>query len=90
MVREVGEQFEIIAGERRWRAHQNLGRKMILARILKASDLSSASLSLIENLQREDLNPIEEAMGYHSLINEFNLTQVKVGGKGREELGVCY
>ena len=86
VVREVGEQFEIIAGERRWRAHQNLGRKMILARILKASDLSSASLSLIENLQREDLNPIEEAMGYHSLINEFNLTQVKVAervGKSR-------
>ena len=90
VVREVGEQFEIIAGERRWPVYQNLGRKMILARILKASDLSSASLSLIENLQREDLNPIEEAMGYNSLMNEFNLTQVKVAEKGWEEPGLCH
>ena len=58
-------------------------------RVLEASDISSASLSLIENLQREGLNPIEEAMGYHSLVNEFNLTQAKVAervGKSRAHI----
>lgn len=86
VVRKSGEVFELVAGERRWRAHQKLGRKKVLARILQATDLSSASLSLIENLQREGLNPIEEALGYHSLVNDFNLTQAKVAervGKSR-------
>lgn len=84
--RKVGDTFELVAGERRWRAHQLLGRSKILVRVLRASDISSASLSLIENLQREGLNPIEEALGFHSLIHEFNLTQVKVAervGKSR-------
>lgn len=86
VVRKSGEVFELVAGERRLRAHQKLGRKKVLARILQATDLSSASLSLIENLQREGLNPIEEALGYHSLVNDFNLTQTKVAervGKSR-------
>ncbi len=86
VARKVGSVFELVAGERRWRAHQHLGRNKILVRVLSATDISSASFSLIENLQREGLNPIEEAMGYHSLINEFNLTQVKVAervGKSR-------
>ena len=86
VVRRSGESFELIAGERRWRAHEFLGREKILARVLDASDLSSASLSLIENLQREGLNPIEEAMGYHSLVHDFSLTQAKVAervGKSR-------
>jgi len=86
VARKVGDVYELVAGERRWRAHQHLGRNKILVRILSASDISSASLSLIENLQREGLNPIEEAMGYYSLINEFSLTQIKVAervGKSR-------
>lgn len=86
VARKVGDVYELVAGERRWRAHQHLGRDKILVRVLSATDISSASLSLIENLQREGLNPIEEAMGYHSLINEFNLTQAKVAervGKSR-------
>jgi ParB family chromosome partitioning protein len=86
VARKVGDVYELVAGERRWRAHQHLGRSKILVRVLSASDISSASLSLIENLQREGLNPIEEAMGYHSLINEFSLTQIKVAervGKSR-------
>ncbi len=86
VVRRSGDSFELIAGERRWRAHEFLGREKILARVLDASDLSSASLSLIENLQREGLNPIEEAMGYHSLVHDFSLTQAKVAervGKSR-------
>ena len=85
-VRKAENSYEIIAGERRWRAHEHLGRKTILARILIADDLSSASLSLIENLQREGLNPIDEAMGYHSLVHDFRLTQSKVAervGKSR-------
>ncbi len=86
VVRKSGEKFEIIAGERRWRAHRKLGRERILARILPVTDVSSASLSLIENLQREDLNPLEEALGYHALVNDFSLTQAKVAervGKSR-------
>ena len=59
-------------------AHQHLRRSSILARILPSNDLSSASLSLIENLQREELNPIEEAMGYQSLIADFQLSQQEV------------
>ncbi|MBT3636564.1 MAG: ParB/RepB/Spo0J family partition protein [Opitutae bacterium] len=85
-VRKSENSYEMIAGERRWRAHEHLGRKTILARVLSASDLSSASLSLIENLQREGLNPIDEAMGYHSLVHDFSLTQAKVAervGKSR-------
>ena len=86
VARKVGDVYELVAGERRWRAHQHLGRDKILVRVLSATDLSSASLSLIENLQREGLNPVEEAMGFHSLVNEFNLTQAKVAervGKSR-------
>ena len=86
VVRKSGDSFELIAGERRLRAHEFLGRVKILTRVLNASDLSSASLSLIENLQREGLNPIEEAMGYHSLVHDFSLTQAKVAervGKSR-------
>ena len=85
-VRKTENSYEMIAGERRWRAHEHLGRKTILARIFLADDLSSASLSLIENLQREGLNPIDEAMGYHSLVHDFSLTQSKVAervGKSR-------
>lgn len=88
VVRQAEEQglYEIIAGERRWRAHRELGRKTVLVRVVDATDLSSASLSLIENLQRENLNPIEEALGFASLLNDFNLTQAQVAervGKSR-------
>ena len=78
--------YQLIAGERRWRAHQLLKREKILARVMTTSEISSASLSLIENLQREGLNPLEESMGYHSLVDEFGLTQAKVAervGKSR-------
>ena len=86
VARKVGDKFELVAGERRWRAHQLLGKSKILVRVLPASDVSSASLSLIENLQREGLNPIEEALGYNSLVVDFNLTQANVAervGKSR-------
>lgn len=86
VVRAVGDRFQLIAGERRWRAFQKLGLKGIPARVMTSSDASSASLALIENLQRADLNPIEEAHGYASLIRDFDLTQDAAAqrvGKGR-------
>jgi ParB family chromosome partitioning protein len=86
VVRKTGEKFQLIAGERRWRAFQLLKIKSIPARIVEASNASSAALGLIENLQREGLNPIEEAHGYASLIRDFDLTQESAAervGKGR-------
>lgn len=86
VVRAVGDKFQLIAGERRWRAFQQLKLKTIPARVMTASDASSASLAMIENLQRADLNPIEEAHGYASLIRDFDLTQDAAAqrvGKGR-------
>ena len=86
VVRKVGDKFQLIAGERRWRAFQHLKIKSIPARIVEASNASSAALGLIENLQREGLNPIEEAHGYASLIRDFDLTQESAAervGKGR-------
>lgn len=90
VVRELSEgKFELIAGERRWRAFQILKLKMIPARVVKASDASSAAMTLIENLQRADLNPIEEAIGLGSLMRDFNLTQEAVServGKARSSI----
>lgn len=75
VVRKVGEKFQLIAGERRWRAFQHLKIKTIPARVIVANDATSASIALIENLQRENLNAMEEAFGYASLIRDFDLTQ---------------
>jgi ParB family chromosome partitioning protein len=70
--------FEIIAGERRFRACKKLNKETIPVRILEVDDIASAALALIENLQRTDLNPVEEARGYQTLMKEFGLTQEKV------------
>lgn len=86
VVRAVEDRFELIAGERRLRACQSLQMKRIPARIIIASETSSAVMSLIENLQRENLDPIEEATGYASLMTDFSLTQESVAervGKAR-------
>lgn len=86
VVRKQGEKYELIAGERRWRAFQQLKIKSIPARLVEASNASAAALGLIENLQREGLNAIEEAHGYASLIRDFDLTQEIAAervGKGR-------
>ena len=86
VVRPAKDHYELIAGERRWRAFQHLKLKKIPAHIMNVSDVSSATLSLIENLQREGLNPIEEALGVASLIKDFSLTQDAVSerlGKAR-------
>lgn len=67
--------YQIIAGERRWRASRLAGLKEIPVRVIEADDRRTAELALVENLQREDLNPIEEAKGYRTLIEEYGLTQ---------------
>ncbi len=78
--------YEIIAGERRWRAAKMAGLSEIPAIIFDGDDLKTAQVSLIENIQREDLNPIEEALAYEMLIDRFDLTQDQVAkqvGKSR-------
>jgi len=86
VVREVDGHLELIAGERRWRAAQLIGLPEVPVILRQADDRSVLELALIENLQRENLNAIEEALGYAQLIEKFHLTQeqaaVKVG-KGR-------
>ena len=78
--------YQIIAGERRWRAARLAGLKDIPAVIIEADDKKTMELALIENLQRQDLNPIEEALGYQTLMQEYGLTQdetAKQVGKSR-------
>ena len=70
--------YQIIAGERRWRASRIAGLTEIPAVILEADDRKAMELALIENLQRQDLNPVEEALGYQSLMKEYGLTQEEV------------
>lgn len=73
--------YKIVAGERRWRASKKAGLEEIPAVIRDYSDEQVAEIALIENLQREDLNPIEEALGYKALLEEFNLTQELISQK---------
>ena len=90
IVRQVGARFELIAGERRWRAAQEIGLATVPAIVRTASDLEVLELSLIENLQRADLNPIEEAQGYARLANEFGMRQEDIALKvGRSRAAVA-
>ena len=90
IVRQVGTRFELIAGERRWRAAQEIGLTEAPVIIRRASDLEVLELSLIENLQRADLNPIEEAQGYARLANEFAMRQEDIALKvGRSRAAVA-
>lgn len=81
IVRSSGGRFEIIAGERRWRAAQLAGLKTVPAVIRKADDREVMELALVENLQRENLNPIEEAAGLRQLIQQFDLRQDEAAQK---------
>lgn len=81
IVREQGDHLELIAGERRWRAAQLLDLAEVPVIVRQADDRSVLELALIENLQRENLNAIEEAHGYLQLINQFKLTQDEVAQK---------
>ncbi len=86
-VRELpGGYYQIIAGERRWRAARMANLSEIPAVVIEADDRKAMELALIENLQRQDLNPVEEALGYESLIKEYGLTQEEASkrvGKSR-------
>ena len=89
IVRKIDSSFQIIVGERRWRAAALVGLEKIPAVVREVSDKSMMEVALIENLQREDLNPIEEAAGYQRLIEEFRLSQGEVAvavGKKRSSV----
>jgi len=80
------DKYEIIAGERRWLASQNAGLHQVPVVILDVDDVKSLEFAIVENVQRQDLNPIEEAQGYQRLINDFNYNQDKLSkfiGKSR-------
>lgn len=90
--KEEGETYTIIAGERRWRAAKLAGIKEVPAVIMNVSEKQLLEISLIENIQREDLNPIEEALAYKKLIDDFNLTQEELServGKSRTAITNC-
>jgi ParB family chromosome partitioning protein len=90
IVRQVGARFELIAGERRWRAAQEAGLNQAPVIIRSAGDMEVLELSLIENLQRADLNPIEEAQGYARLASEFRMRQEDIALKvGRSRAAVA-
>ena len=81
VVQKANSGFELIVGERRWRASKKLGLKKIPAVIREANDAQSLEMAIIENIHRQDLNPIEEAEAYARLLSEFNLTQELVAEK---------
>lgn len=81
VVRMRGEYYELIAGERRWRAAQLAGLSEVPVLVREADDTAALEMALIENLQRENLNPIEEAQGYQQLIDQFKLKQEDVAAK---------
>ena len=86
------DKFEIIAGERRWQAAQKAGLHKVPAVVIEADNLKSLEFAIVENVQRKDLNPIEEAEGYKRLIDEFSYDQEKVAkfiGKSRAHVSNC-
>lgn len=73
--------YQIIAGERRWRASRMAGLNEVPVVVIEADDKKAMELALIENLQRQDLNPVEEALGYQSLMTDYGLTQEEAAGR---------
>ena len=89
VVRPVGAGYQIVAGERRWRACRMLGMSEVPAIIKDLTDSETAQIALIENIQREDLNPVEEAMAYRALMDDYNMTQEELSktvGKSRSAI----
>jgi ParB family chromosome partitioning protein len=85
LVRQVGERYQIIAGERRWRAAQQLGLATVPVTLRVVADERLLELALVENIQRQELTPLEEAQAFHRLQTEFRLTQEEVARRvGRE------
>ena len=92
IVRRHADKYEIVAGERRWQAAQNAGLHEVPIVEIQADDLKSLEFAIVENVQRDDLNPIEEANGYKRLIDEFNYDHEKVAkfiGKSRAHITNC-
>ncbi len=81
IVRAHGEGYQIIAGERRWRASRQAGLERVPVRVMSKNATESLELALIENLQRQDLNAIEEARGYRRLLSEYRMTQAELADK---------
>lgn len=81
LVRPHGEEYQIVAGERRWRAAKAAGLERVPVRVLWADEGESLEIALIENLQRQDLNPMEEARGYRRLMTEHQMTQAEMADK---------
>ena len=77
-VRKIGDKFELVAGERRWRAARMANLESVPCNIIEITDTQSAEIALLENLQREDLNPIEEAKAYEQLYNTYGLKQDEI------------
>jgi ParB family transcriptional regulator, chromosome partitioning protein len=89
LVRPAGDGYELIAGERRWRAARRVGLQTIPALVRETDDTTALEQALVENLQREDLNPLEEAGAYQQLIEDFHLTHEQAAarvGKGRASI----
>jgi ParB family transcriptional regulator, chromosome partitioning protein len=90
VLRRIGPRYQLLAGERRWRAAQRAGLSRVPAVIREVTDEAALEITLVENIQREDLNPIEEARAYERLMNEFHLTQEEIAaktGKDRATVG---
>ena len=90
--KEFNNKYEIVAGERRWLASQNAGLNEIPAVVIEADDIKALEFAIVENVQRSDLNPVEEATGYKRLMDEFGYDQEKVGkfiGKSRAHIANC-
>src|SRR5581483_2589626 len=90
VVRRVGQGYQLIAGERRWRAARQAGLERIPAVVREATDAESLELALVENLLREDLNPMEEAEAYQSLLAQFQWTQEELAQRiGRDRSSIA-
>ena len=90
--KQFNNKYEIVAGERRWLASQNAGLNEIPAVVIEADDIKALEFAIVENVQRSDLNPVEEATGYKRLMDEFGYDQEKVGkfiGKSRAHIANC-
>jgi ParB family chromosome partitioning protein len=85
IVRKAGEQYELIAGERRWRAAKVAGLATVPAIVREANSFEQAQMALVENIQREDLNPIDRAQAYFVLMNQLGLTQAELASRIGEE-----
>ena len=85
VVRKAGEQYQLIAGERRWRAARLAGFKVIPALLRDVDSFTQAQMALVENIQRENLNPIDRAQAYRTLMNQLGLTQAELAGRLGED-----